>query len=135
MEGFEGYALATLAPNNSILIEDNGNWVGVIDPTYTNGVPVGGFGNSPNAYRWRFGTGTEFNPGEYGILMFDRLDFSNTTNNEIEFSFSHANRQSWDMDKLQILVSLDCGNNWILVDEISGTNLHTASILWPSSNF
>ena len=134
-EGFEGYILATPAPNNAILIEDNGNWIGVIDPTYTNGVPVGGFGNSPNAYRWRFGTGTEFNPGEYGILMFDRLDFSNTTNNAIEFSFSHANKQSFDMDKLQILVSLDCGNNWILVDEISGTNLHTASILWPSSNF
>ena len=134
-EGFEGYALATPAPNNAILIEDNGNWVGVIDPTYTSGLPVGGFGNSPNAYRWRFGAGTEFNPGEYGVLMFDKLDFSNTINNRIEFSFSHANRQSWDVDRLQILVSLDCGNTWTVVDEISGTNLHTASILWPSNNF
>jgi len=131
-EGFEGYALATPAPNNSILIEDNGNWVGVIDPTYTSGVPVGGFGNSPNAYRWRFG---DFSPGENATLMFDKLDFSSTINNKIEFSFSHANKQSWDMDKLQILVSLDCGNTWTMVDEISGSNLHTASILYPSGNF
>ena len=96
---------------------------------------MGGFGNSPNSYRWRFGTGTEFNPGEYGILMFDKLDFSGTINNFIEFSFSHANRQSWDIDRLQILVSLDCGNTWIMADEISGSNLDTSSILWPSNNF
>ena len=134
-EGFEGYSLATPSPNNSILIEDNGNWVGILDPTYTSGAPVGGFGNSANSYRWRFGTSTEFNPGEYGILMFDKLDFSNTINNNIEFSYSHANRQSWDMDKLQILASSDCGNTWTVVDEIVGTNLHTASILWPNNNF
>jgi hypothetical protein len=67
--------------------------------------------------------------------MFEKLDFSSTINNKIEFSFSHANKQSWDMDKLQILVSLDCGNTWTMVDEISGSNLHTASILYPSGNF
>ena len=39
------------------------------------------------------------------------------------------------MDKLQILASSDCGNTWTVVDEIVGTNLHTASILWPSNNF
>ena len=32
-ESFEGYDLATPSPNNAILIEDNGNWVGILDPT------------------------------------------------------------------------------------------------------
>ena len=68
--------------NMSYLEEQNGNWVGVIDPTYTNGQAVGGFGNTPNAYRWRFG---DFNNGEEAILVFDMLDFSSSTNNEISF--------------------------------------------------
>ncbi|MBE50332.1 MAG: hypothetical protein CMP51_01420 [Flavobacteriales bacterium] len=131
-ENFEGYDLATPSPNNAILIEDNGNWVGILDPTYTSGVPVGGFGNSQNSFRWRFG---DFNPGEHATLIFDKLDFSNTTNNEVSFSYAHANKNSWDIDKLQILVSTDCFNTFQVINEISGTNLHTASILWPSSPF
>ena len=131
-EEFEGYDLATPSPNNAILIEDNGNWVGILDPTYTSGAPVGGFGNSLNSYRWRFG---DFNPGEDATLLFDKLDFSNTTNNQVSFSFAHANKNSWDVDKLQILVSLDCFNTYQVVEEITGTNLHTASILWPSNPF
>ena len=131
-EGFDNYALATPAPTNAILEEQNGNWVGVIDPTYTNGQPVGGFGNTPNAYRWRFG---DFNNGEEAILVFDMLDFSSSTNNEISLSYSHANANSWDQDKLQILASTDCGISWDLVHEISGGDLHTASNLVSSGNF
>ena len=131
-EGFEGYNLATPAPNNAILIEDNGNWVGILDPTYTSGVPVGAFGNSANSFRWRFG---DFSPGENATILFDKLDFSNSINNEVHFSFSHANKNSWDQDKLQILVSLDCFNTYQVVEEIAGGNLHTASILWPSNPF
>ena len=131
-ESFEGYDLATPSPNNAILIEDNGNWVGILDPTYTSGVPVGGFGNTANSFRWRFG---DFNPGEYAILLFDKLDFSNTNNNEIHFAFSHANKNSWDMDKLQVLVSTNCFDSHQILHEISGSNLHTASILWPSNPF
>ena len=131
-ESFEGYDLATPSPNNAILIEDNGNWVGILDPTYTSGVPVGGFGNSANSFRWRFG---DFSPGENATILFDKLDFSNTTNNEVHFSYSHANKNSWDVDKLQILASTDCFNTYQVVHEINGSNLHTASILWPSNPF
>ncbi len=131
-EGFDSYSLATPAPSNAMLIEQNGNWVGVIDPTYTNGSPVGGFGLSPNAYRWRFG---DFNNGEEALLIFDKLDFSNSSNNEMHMSFSHANANSWDMDRLQVLVSLDCGSTWNLAHEISGANLHTANNLVSSGNF
>ena len=42
-EGFEGFALATPAPNNSILENPQDNWVGIIDDTYTQGQPVGGY--------------------------------------------------------------------------------------------
>ena len=39
-EGFEGFALATPAPNNSILENPQENWVGILDGSYTNGQPV-----------------------------------------------------------------------------------------------
>ena len=130
-EGFDNYALATPAPNNAILIEQNGNWVGVIDPTYTQGQPVGGFGNSPNAYRWRFG---DFNNGEEATLVFDMMDFSNSINNEMYISFAHANANSWDNDRLQILASIDCVTNCNLYCRICNQTLSEIGTISHSTN-
>ena len=122
-ESFEGYPLATPSPSNSILDNPQGNWIGVIDPTYTQGQPVGGYGNSQNSYRWRFAS---FSTGESGKLIWEKIDFSTMPNNSLSFDFAHALQNSWDADRLQILVSTDCGVTWNIEDEIIGSALSTA---------
>ena len=131
-EGFDTYPVNTMAPNNAILIEQNENFAGVITPFYTSGEPVGGFGYTQNSYHWKF---SNFLLGQEVMLIFDKLDFSNSSNNEITFSFAHANSITTGNDKLQVLVSLDCGITWDTIDEISGSALHTANNIVITGSF
>jgi len=125
-EGFEGYALATPAPAHAILENPQSNWAGVIDPTYTNGQPVGGYGNSANSYRFRFAS---FGSGQSAKLIWEKLDFSTLPNSKVSFDYAHALQNSWDQDVVQILVSTDCGVTWNIEDDIIGSALSTAAPL------
>ena len=131
-EDFEGFSLATPAPNNAILENPQENWVGIIDGSYTQGQPVGGYGNSINSYRFRLNT---FSAGQSAKLIWEKLDFSDPGNYQIKYDLAHALKNSWDGDVIQILVSTDCGGTWSTVKQISGSATATYGTLSSSGNF
>lgn len=131
-EGFEGFALATPAPNNAILENPQDNWVGIIDDTYTQGQPVGGYGNSVNSYRFRLNS---FSAGQSAKLIWEKLDFSDTGNYQIKYDLAHALKNSWDGDVIQIIASTDCGLTWNTVSQMSGSSTATYGTISSSGNF
>ncbi|MDC3129755.1 Omp28-related outer membrane protein [Bacteroidota bacterium] len=131
-EGFEGFALATPAPNNAILENPQDNWVGIIDDSYTQGQPVGGYGNSVNSYRFRLNS---FSAGQSAKLIWEKLDFSDAGNYQIKYDLAHALKNSWDGDVIQILVSTDCGVSWNTVSQMSGSSTATYGTVSSSGNF
>ena len=131
-EGFEGFALATPAPNNAILENPQDNWVGIIDDSYTQGLPVGGYGNSINSYRFRLNS---FSNGQSAKLIWEKLDFSDAGNYQIKYDLAHALKNSWDGDVIQILASTDCGVSWNTVSQMSGSSTATYGTVSSSGNF
>ncbi|MBU46258.1 MAG: hypothetical protein CMD28_02405 [Flavobacteriales bacterium] len=131
IEGFEGYANQTPAPNNALLINPQGHRVFIIDATWP-GPNSGGYGNSQNSFRWQF---CQMSAGENAELLFEKLDFSNSTGNQITYSYAHAQATGFDNNQLQLLVSTDCGSTWDLVSQLAGPNLATTNPVSTSGNF
>lgn len=131
-ESFEGFSLATPAPNNAILENPQDNWVGIIDDTYTQGQPVGGYGNSVNSYRFRLNS---FSAGQSAKLIWEKLDFSDAGNYQIKYDLAHALKNSWDGDVIQIIASTDCGLTWNTVSQMSGSSTATYGTVSGSGNF
>jgi hypothetical protein len=67
-EGFEGYPNETPAPNNAILVNPQEHRVFIIDPTFS-GSNIGGFGQTPNSFRWQF---TQMSGGDEASLLFEK---------------------------------------------------------------
>ena len=122
-EGFEGYANQTPAPNNALLLNPQGHRVFIIDATWP-GPNAGGFGNSHNSFRWQF---AQMTGGNYADLVFAKIDFSASTGNEISYSYAHAQSTGFDNNRLQVLVSTDCGATWNLEKQLMGTALATTN--------
>ena len=131
-EGFEGFANQTPAPNNALLLNPQGHRVFIIDPTYTQGAYNGGFASTPNSFRWQF---AQMSGGDYADLVFAKLDFSNSIKNGLTYSYAHAQNNGFDNNRLQVLVSTDCGATWNLESELSGNALATTAPTGVTSNF
>ena len=129
-EGFEGYPNETPAPNNAILVNPQGHRVFIIDPIFS-GSNVGGFGQTPNSFRWQF---LGMSGGDEASLLFEKIDFSNNTGHGITYSYAHALQTGFENDRLQILVSTDCGITWNLESELIGAALATTNPL-QGANF
>ena len=100
------------------------------DPTFS-GSNVGGFGNTPNSFRWQF---IQMSGGDEASLLFEKIDFSNSTGNGITYSYAHALQTGFENDRLQILVSTDCGITWNLESQLIGAALATTNPL-QANNF
>ena len=122
-EGFEGYANQTPAPNNALLLNPQGHRVFIIDATWP-GPNAGGFGNSHNSFRWQF---AQMTGGNYADLVFAKIDFSASTGNGISYSYAHAQSAGFDNNRLQVLVSTNCGITWNLEKQLMGTALATTN--------
>lgn len=55
------------------------------------------------------------------------LDFSNNPHPSLQFAYAYRKYSSSSNEKLQVVVSTDCGENWTTVWEKSGTSLTTVS--------
>ena len=124
-EGFEGYGNTTPAPDNTLLLNPQGYRVFIVDATWL-GPNSGGYGNSQNAFRWSF-IDQSFGSGQYAELLFEKLDFSASTGNGITYAYAHQQATGSDNNKLQVLVSTDCGDTWDMVSELSGNELATTT--------
>lgn len=89
------------------------------------GDPAGGYGQSTrslfvNFYQW--------NPAgaanDDGSMTYPKLDFSAQTNTHLKFDRSHARYQG-STDRMQVLVSTNCGGTWTVVYNKSGAALST----------
>lgn len=126
-EGFEGVAIGTYAPPNTIQINPTGALVYVVSKAVNTQVitwgEIGGYGNSVNVYRFR-----NFNipAGEEVDLVFEKIDLSASTANEIRFVYAYAQYQT-EADGLEVAVSDDCGVTWNTVWAKSGSDLATTA--------
>lgn len=122
-EDFEAYALNDDSFQNSHSLNPEGNNFGVmnqnIDPSVTNN--LGGYGASANSLYFDF-----YNTASGGSmsLMWEKLDLSATTGNEIVFDLAYAQYTS-ENDRLEIEVSSDCGATWTSVFNKAGAQLST----------
>lgn len=127
-EGFENNAIGDAAPANSIVINPNGSSAFVVNSQINTQVitwgDIGGYGNSANCFRWR-----NFNNpvGEVVDLVFEKLDFSANTGNEIRFVYAYA-QYAAENDGLDVAVSNDCGATWNTVWSKAGSTLSTAPV-------
>jgi len=123
-EQFEGYAYATEAPNNSFAINPNGAAAFILNTANVSSTapPIGGFGNSDGAFRWRF---YSIPDGVSSSLLYDKLSFTGNTNTKIEFDLSYAQYNSTSNDELTVEISTDCGATWSTVYSKSGSTLST----------
>jgi len=131
-EGFEGYANMHPAPNNTLLLNPQGHRVFIVDPTYTQGAYNGGFAATPNSFRWQF---AQMSGGDFADLVFAKLDFSAFNGTGLSFSYAHAQSNGFDNNRLQVLVSTDCGATWNIQSELIGNALATTTPVATTGNF
>ena len=123
-EGFESYSAGTEAPNNAILDNADGGSCGVLDKN--NAPPnweLGGFGKSSKSFRMRL---LSWEAGYEAKLVFEKIDLSASTGNGLRFSYAYVQRYAGDNDKLEVLVSTDCGITWNKVFNEWGDGLATS---------
>lgn len=87
-----------------------------------------------NCYQWNPAESIAANEGS---MTFQKLDLTNISSPIIEYSRSGARYQTSN-DRLQILVSTDCGGTYDIVHDISGADLstvdtHTEALFAPTA--
>jgi hypothetical protein len=113
----EGYQTATFPPTNWIRMNpDNG-------PTWTRVTTTGGFQNSSASTRMDFYSSGAGNVDE---LIMPNLNLTSTSGSvQLTFSVAYA-QYSNENDRLEVLVSTDCGQNWLPTSyDKSGSTLMT----------
>ena len=113
-EGFEG----TTVPPADWLIINPSNGTTWVKKT------VGGFGNSSHSYEIDYFSIAE---GVTNDLIVAPLDLSTATRAFMTFSVAHAQYNTTFIDKLQVLVSTDCGTTWHNVYDKSDPSLATTA--------
>lgn len=124
-EGFESLSLGDASPSNAIADNPDGIAAFVVNNGINSGVSqeIGGFGNSSNSFRWDFYT---ISSGESSMIVFEKIDLSSGTGHGIKFNHAYAQYQTSN-DKLDVLVSTDCGVTWSNVYSKAGSALSTAA--------
>ena len=88
-------------------------------PTYE----LGGFGNSSKSLMFDFYNNSN---GEKASILFDKLNIPlGVDAAELSFNYAYTNYSN-ESDRLNIEVSIDCGNTWTSVFNKAGTALQTA---------
>ncbi len=88
--------------------------------------PIGGYGASDksifiNFYQWN---PAETNAADEGTMTYQKIDLTGQSNVMLTFDRAGAQYQG-SQDRLQILVSEDCGDTWAIVHDIQGEDLAT----------
>jgi hypothetical protein len=122
-EGFQGPDSEPTPATGAIADNPSGiSALTISDASVGNGHNLGGNGNSDGCFFWDFYT-TATNLSSK--LIFEKLDFSGTSGNQVRFTHAYAQYTN-ESDKLKISVSTDCGATWTSVWEKSGAALATA---------
>jgi len=124
-EGFESSAGYPNVPtvSNALIQNPDGLAVYAISQANVNGLThdLGGFGNSAQSLFFNFYA----IPSGEASLVFHKLDFSAGADHGIMFTHAYSQYSTED-DKLEVLVSTDCGATWTTEYSEQGSSLATA---------
>ncbi len=81
--------------------------------------PMGGFGQS--VWNMFFAFSDQGVAGASASLYFDKIDLSQGVKTEATWNYAYATKALTDTDKMELLVSKDCGDTWTSVYSNSGT--------------
>ncbi len=87
---------------------------------------MGGFGASRYMVFFAFSDG----PGVIGAsssVVFDKIDLSNSASTRMSWSYAYAAKNSSSTDKMEVLVSTNCGETWTSVYEKQGEAMNSCT--------
>lgn len=87
---------------------------------------VGGFGNSTSSLKMDNFSNVENITGQVDYFMSPSIDFSKSSAATLNFSVAYAQYNASTNDKLEVMVSNDCGETWTTVFNKAGGPLSTA---------
>ena len=87
---------------------------------------IGGFGNSDGAFAFNH---YDVDGGQ-AFVVFDKLDLSNSAMTELRFTHAYAQFTD-ENDRLEVVVSTNCGDSWTSVWSQAGSTLATAPASEP----
>lgn len=133
-EGFQGPTLVA-APTGVIADNPNNIEAQTISSANLSSIShnLGGHGNTDGCFFWDFYT-TQSGSSK---LVFEKLDFTGKTANQLTFTHAYAQYSSTSDDRLKVKVSTDCGATWTTVFNKAGAALATAPLhgnnirFWP----
>ncbi len=86
-------------------------------------VGVGGFGNSRYSLLFYFMDGGV--AGLSSSVIFDKIDLSASKQTKLKWSYAYTTKTQDDFDKMEVLVSKDCGSTWVSVYEKQGIDMQS----------
>ncbi|MBK9629983.1 MAG: T9SS type A sorting domain-containing protein [Saprospiraceae bacterium] len=119
-QGFESGTGTSVA---GTYVVTNGYRLFRIAPAGANNPPyqIGGFGLS--TYPMFFAFTDVTTSGQTASLYFDKIDLSQGIKTEITWNYAFAVKNDNNTDKMEILISTDCGDTWTSVYSKSGKDL------------
>ncbi len=125
MEGFQTLSNGDPAPPNSIAVNPDDIRAFAVNKSIANlSYDLGGHGNSDGCFRWDFvdiATGSS-------MIVFEEIDLSNVAGASLDFTYGYAQWAN-ENDRLEVLISIDCGSSWITLWDKAGADLATAPAL------
>ncbi|MGH1336207.1 MAG: T9SS type A sorting domain-containing protein [Aureispira sp.] len=123
---FDGLALGAPTPTNAVADNPNGIRAYAVDNTISTAVTwnLGGFGNSNGCFRWDY---YGIANGESSRIIYEKIDMTaaNATTSWLKWSTAYA-QYTTEPDRLEVLVSTDCGLTWTGLYNEAGATLSTA---------
>ena len=118
----EGFVSTTFPPLDWTIVDLNQD-----NDTWTRSTAAGGFGNSPESAKMDFFNSAN---GRVDELVVPKIDLSNVSGNTatLNFNMAHIRKASIALgasDRLEIIVSNDCGVTWTNVFQKTGATLTT----------
>ncbi|MEO7174735.1 MAG: choice-of-anchor J domain-containing protein, partial [Saprospiraceae bacterium] len=112
--------------DTSIFPPDGWNYIAFNPNNLMKVFAKGGFGNSPNSLKMDNFSGNENISGQVDYFMSPAIDCSTSEKLVLSFSVAYAQYDATSKDKLQVLISTDCGNSWTNAYDKQGSELKTA---------
>ncbi len=133
--GFEGLAFGDLA-NNTYGSNPDGMTYGAISMGDVNGLTtsLGGFEQSNNSFFWYY---YNAGAGQQASFVTDATDIMDAETASLKFSHAYAQYQA-ENDRLEVLISTDCGGSWTNIFDAQGSSLSTTAPttaqFWPTAD-
>mgnify|MGYP003639679643 CR=1 FL=1 len=123
-ETFEGYADKTKKWDNTQMDENTNFYVASKATFGSASSKLGGFGTSDKSFRYFL---YALAKDEVSEIVTYKVDLTTNSHSYLTFDYACAGQRSTYTDKLEVMVSPDCGATWTSVFSKSGSDLSTGT--------